>query len=166
MYLLAPTADSLKHLVQKQRCSLQRISVKFIYLKYIIVLWDNLSSFSLKIGLHVCDRNKRKTNIWKNQVATPHFWERFLQIADPCLFLWELPRREPKCPQQRSDIQPQALRICKKRTQKVLMFATLILLNICFSFISVTYTWSLFKPPHNVYVKRYWLMIFVFINRR
>ena len=33
-----------------------------------------------------------------------------------------------------------ALRICKKRTQKVLMFATLILSNICFSFISVTYT--------------------------
>ena len=124
MYLLTPTADSLKHLIQKQRCSLQRISVKFIYLKYIITLWDNLSSFSLKIGLHVCDRNKRKTNIWKNQVATPHFWERFLQIADSCLFLWELPRCEPKCPQQRSDIQPQALRICKKRTQKVLMFAT------------------------------------------
>ena len=124
MYLLTPTADSLKHLIQKQRCSLQRISVKFIYLKYIIVLWDNLSSFSLKIGLHVCDRNKRKTNIWKNQVATPHFWERFLQIADSCLFLWELPRCEPKCPQQWSDIQPQALRICKKRTQKVLMFAT------------------------------------------
>ena len=34
------------------------------------------------------------------------------------------PRCEPKCPQPRSDIQPQALRICKKRTQKVLMFAT------------------------------------------
>ena len=48
-------------------------------------------------------------------------------------------RCEPKCPQRRSDIQPQALRICKKRTQKVLMFATLILLNICFSFISLTY---------------------------
>ena len=79
---------------------------------------------NLYVGLHVCDRNKRKTNIWKNPVATPHFWERFLQIADPCLFLWKLPRCEPKCPQLRSDIQPQALRICKKRTQKLLMFAT------------------------------------------
>ena len=52
------------------------------------------------------------------------FLRAFLQIADPCLFLWKLPRCEPKCPQQRSDIQPQALRICKKRIQKVLMFAT------------------------------------------
>ena len=99
-------------------------------------------------------------------MATPHFWERFLQIADSCLFLWKLPRCEPKCPQQWSDIQPQALRICKKRTQKVLMFATLILLNICFSFISVTYTWSLFKPLHSVYVKWYWLIGFGFVDRR
>ena len=67
---------------------------------------------------------KEKQIFKRIQVATPHFWERFLQIADPCLFLWKLPRCEPKCPQQRSDIQPQALRICKKRTQKVLMFAT------------------------------------------
>ena len=109
---------------------------------------------------------KEKQIFERIKVATPHFWERFLQIADPCLFLWKLPRCEPKCPQQRSNIQPQALRICKKRTQKVLMFATLILLNICFSFISVTYTWSLFKLPHSVYVKLYWSMIFVFITRR
>ena len=67
---------------------------------------------------------KEKQIFKRIQVATPHFWERFLQIADPCLFFWKLPRCEPKCPQQRSDIQPQALRICKKRTQKVLMFAT------------------------------------------
>ena len=109
---------------------------------------------------------KEKQIFQRIRWATPHFWERFLQIADPCLFLWKLPRCEPKCPQQRSDIQPQALRICKKRTQKVLMFATLILSNICFSFISVTYTWSLFKPLHSVYVIRYWLIIFVFVNRR
>ena len=99
---------------------------------------------------------KEKQIFKRIQVATPHFWERFLQIADPCLFLWKLPRCEPKCPQQRSDIQPQALRICKKRTQKVLMFATLILLNIGFSFISVTYTWSLFKSLQNMCVLLYW----------
>ena len=67
---------------------------------------------------------KEKQIFKRIQVETPHFWERFLQIADPCLFLWKLPRCEPKCPQQQSNIQPQALRICKKRTQKVLMFAT------------------------------------------
>ena len=67
---------------------------------------------------------KEKQIFERIKVATPHFWERFLQIADPCLFLWKLPRCKPKCSQQRSDIQPQALRICKKRTQKVLMFAT------------------------------------------
>ena len=91
---------------------------------FIVCQYYFMTSFDLYVGLHACDRNKRKTNIWKNQVATPHFWERFLQIADPCLFLWKLPRCKPKCLQQRSDIQPQALRICKKRTQKVLMFAT------------------------------------------
>ena len=98
---------------------------------------------------------KEKQIFKRIKVATPHFWERFLQIADPCLFHWKLPRCEPKCPQRRSDIQPQALRICKKRTQKVLMFATLILLNICFSFISLTYIWSLFKPRYNVCVLLY-----------
>ena len=52
MYLLTPTADSLKHLIQKQRCSLQRISVKFIYLKYIIVLSFYLSSFNFRHRTH------------------------------------------------------------------------------------------------------------------
>ena len=52
MYLLTPTADSLKHLIQKQRCSLQRISVKCIYLKYIIVLSFYLSSFNFRHRNH------------------------------------------------------------------------------------------------------------------
>ena len=52
MYLLAPTADSLKHLIQKQRCSLQRISVKCIYLRYIIVLSFYLSSFNFRHRNH------------------------------------------------------------------------------------------------------------------
>ena len=52
MYLLAPTADSLKHLIQKQRYSLQRISVKCIYLNYIIVLSFYLSSFNFRHRNH------------------------------------------------------------------------------------------------------------------
>ena len=52
MYLLTPTADSLKHLIQKQRCSLQRISVKCIYLNYIIVLSFYLSSFNFRHRNH------------------------------------------------------------------------------------------------------------------
>ena len=94
-----------------------------VYYKYQYSKTYTLHSGLNRLQLYVTEI--KETQIFKRiKVATPHFWERFLQIADPCLFLWKLPRCEPKCPQQRSNIQPQALRICKKRTQKVLMFAT------------------------------------------
>ena len=63
-------------------------------------------------------------------------------------------------------INHRALRICKKRIQKVLMLSPFILINISSLVLSDSYNETLFKSLHSVYVKRYWLMIFVFINGR
>ena len=61
-------------------------------------------------------------------------------------------------------IDHRALRICKKRIQKVLMLSPLILINISSHVLSDSYNGTLFKSLHNVYVIRYWLIIFVFVN--
>ena len=52
-------------------------------------------------------------------------------------------------------INHRALRICKKRIQKVLMLSPCILLNIFSYFLSDSYNGTLFKSLHSVYVKRY-----------
>ena len=61
-------------------------------------------------------------------------------------------------------IDHRALRICKKRIQKVLMLSSFFLINSSSYLLSDSYNGTLFKSLHNVYVKRYWLIIFVFIN--
>ena len=63
-------------------------------------------------------------------------------------------------------INHRALRICKKRIQKVLMLSPFFLINISSYLLSDSYNGTLFKSLHSVYVKRYWLMIFVFVDRR
>ena len=63
-------------------------------------------------------------------------------------------------------INHRALRICKKRIQKVLMLSPCILINVFSYLLSDSYNGTLFKSLHSVYVKRYWLIIFVFVNRR
>ena len=50
-----------------------------------------------------------------------------------------------------------ALRICKKRIQKLLMLSTLIIINIAFHVLSDSYNGTLFKPLQNVYIKLYWI---------
>ena len=55
----------------------------------------------------------------------------------------------------RSNIQPQALRICKKRIQKLLMLPTLNIINLSSQVLSVSYNGTLFKPLQDVHVKRY-----------
>ena len=120
-------------------------------------VWGNSKyNFDLLIVLHVWVRKKIRRNIYKKKDDTPHFWKRFLQIADPRLFLWKLPRCEPKCPQLWSDIQPQALRICKKRTQKVLMFATWFFQIFVF-LLFLSYT-------HEVYSNHYTVCMFYCIG--
>ena len=57
---------------------------------------------------------------WQLRIFESVFYKSLIRACS----IGNLPRCEPKCPQLWSDIQPQALRICKKRTQKVLMFAT------------------------------------------
>ena len=63
-------------------------------------------------------------------------------------------------------IDHRALRICKKRIQKVLMLSPCILLNIFSYFLSDSYNGTLFKSLHSVYVKWYWLISFGFVDRR
>ena len=79
------------------------------------------------------------------------FWVRFLQIRSACG--WMSDHCCGHFGSQWGSFQRNrhGSAICKKRSQKCGV-ATLILSNICFSFISVTYTWSLFKPLHSVYV--------------
>ena len=50
-----------------------------------------------------------------------------------------------------------ALRICKKRIQKLLMLSTLIIINIAFHVLSGSYNGTLFKPLQSVYIKLYWI---------
>ena len=63
-------------------------------------------------------------------------------------------------------IDHRALRICKKRIQKVLMLSPFFLINISSYLLSDSYNGTLFKSLHSVYVKVYWLIIFVFVNGR
>ena len=57
-------------------------------------------------------------------------------------------------------INHRALRICKKRIQKVLMLSSFFLINISSYLLSDSYNGTLFKSLHSVYVKRYWLIRF------
>ena len=54
-------------------------------------------------------------------------------------------------------INHRALRICKKRIQKLLMLSTLIIINIAFHVLSGSYNGTLFKPLQSVYIKLYWI---------
>ena len=63
-------------------------------------------------------------------------------------------------------INHRALRICKKRIQKVLMLSPCILINIFSYLLSDSYNGTLFKSLHSVYVKWYWLISFGFVDRR
>ena len=55
-------------------------------------------------------------------------------------------------------INHRALRICKKRIQKVLMLSSFFLINISSYLLSDSYNGTLFKSLHSVYVKWYWLI--------
>ena len=59
-------------------------------------------------------------------------------------------------------IDHRALRICKKRIQKVLMLSPCILINIFSYLLSDSYNGTLFKSLHNACVKLYWLISFVY----
>ena len=63
-------------------------------------------------------------------------------------------------------IDHRALRICKKRIQKVLMLSSFFLINSSSYLLSDSYNETLFKSLHIVYVKWYWLISFRFVDRR
>ena len=97
---------------------------------------------------------------------TPHFWKHFYKsLIRACSFDNSLAASQ----NARSYVQTidhRALRICKKCIQKVLMLSPFFLINISSYLLSDSYNETLFKSPHSVYVIRYWLIIFVFVNRR
>ena len=63
-------------------------------------------------------------------------------------------------------INHRALRICKKRIQKVLMLSSFFLINSSSYLLSDSYNGTLFKSLHSVYIKWYWLISFGFVDRR
>ena len=63
-------------------------------------------------------------------------------------------------------IDHRALRICKKRIQKVLMLSSFFLINSSSYLLSDSYNGTLLQSLHSVYVKWYWLIGFGFVDRR
>ena len=117
--------------------------------------------------LHVWVRKKIRRNIYKKKWMTLRIFESFFykSLIRACSFDNSLAASQ----NARSYVQTidhRALRICKKRIQKVLMLSPFFLINISSYLLSDSYNETLFKSPHSVYVIRYWLIIFVFVNRR
>ena len=117
--------------------------------------------------LHVWVRKKIRRNIYKKKGMTLRIFESFFykSLIRACSFDNSLAASQ----NARSYVQTidhRALRICKKRIQKVLMLSPFFLINISSYLLSDSYNETLFKSPHSVYVIRYWLIIFVFVNRR
>ena len=117
--------------------------------------------------LHVWVRKKIRRNIYKKKGMTLRIFESFFykSLIRACSFDNSLAASQ----NARSYVQTidhRALRICKKRIQKVLMLSPCILINIFSYFLSDSYNGTLFKSLHSVYVKVYWLIIFVFVNKR
>ena len=117
--------------------------------------------------LHVWVRKKIRRNIYKKKGMTLRIFESFFykSLIRACSFDNSLAASQ----NARSYVQTidhRALRICKKCIQKVLMLSPFFLINISSYLLSDSYNETLFKSPHSVYVIRYWLIIFVFVNRR
>ena len=117
--------------------------------------------------LHVWVRKKIRRNIYKKKGMTLRIFESFFykSLIRACSFDNSLAASQ----NARSYVQTidhRALRICKKCIQKLLMLSPFFLINISSYLLSDSYNETLFKPLHSVYVKRYWLMIFVFIDGR
>ena len=127
------------------------VVVDSVYYKYQYRITYTLCCGLNRLQVYVTEI-KEKQIFERIQVANMStFWVRFLQIRSACGWM-----SDPCCGHfgsQQGSFQRNrhGSAICKKRSQKCGV-ATLILSNICFSFISVTYTWSLFKPLHSVYV--------------
>ena len=92
------------------------------------------------------------------------FWVRFLQIRSACGWMFD-------CCCGHFGSQPGSYQrnrrgsaICKKRFQKCGV-SPFMLINIFSYLLSDSYNGTLFKPLHSVYVKRYWLISFGFVNR-
>ena len=117
--------------------------------------------------LHVWVRKKIRRNIYKKKGMTLRIFESvfYKSLIRACSFDNSLAASQ----NARSYVQTidhRALRICKKRIQKVLMLSPFIFINISSHVLSDSYNETLFKSLYSVYVIRCWLIIFVFVNRR
>ena len=131
------------------------VVVDSVYYKYQYRITYTLCCGLNRLQVYVTEI-KEKQIFERIQVANMStFWVRFLQIRSACG--WMSDRCCGHFGSQRGSFQRNrhGSAICKKRSQKCGV-ATLILLNIGFSFISVTYTWSLFKSLQNMCVLLYW----------
>ena len=126
-----------------------------------------LYNFDLLIVLHVWVRKKIRRNIYKKKGMTLRIFESFFykSLIRACSFDNSLAASQ----NARSYVQTidhRALRICKKRIQKVLMLSPFMLINSSSYLLSDSYNGTLFKSLHSVYVKVYWLISFVFVDGR
>ena len=117
--------------------------------------------------LHVWVRKKIRRNIYKKKGMTLRIFESvfYKSLIRACSFdnFLAASQNARSCGQT---INHRALRICKKRIQKVLMLSSFFLINISSYLLSDSYNETLFKSLRSVHVKRYWLIIFVFVNSR
>ena len=117
--------------------------------------------------LHVWVRKKIRRTIYKKKGMTLRIFESFFykSLIRACSFDNSLAASQ----NARSYVQTidhRALRICKKRIQKVLMLSSFFLINSSSYLLSDSYNETLFKSLHIVYVKWYWLISFGFVDRR
>ena len=116
----------------------------------------------LLIVLHVWVRKNKRRNIYKNKGWHSAFLKAFFtnrwSAPVPLITPWlRASQNARSCGQT---INHRALRICKKRIQKVLMLSSFFLINSSSYLLSDSYNGTLFKSLHSVYVKRYWLIRF------
>ena len=117
--------------------------------------------------LHVWVRKKIRRTIYKKKRMTLRIFESvfYKSLIRACSFDNSLAASQ----NARSYVQTidhRALRICKKRIQKVLMLSSFFLINSSSYLLSDSYNGTLFKSLHSVYVKWYWLISFRFVDRR
>ena len=116
---------------------------------------------------HVWVRKKIRRNIYKKKRVTLRIFESvfYKSLIRACSFDNFLAASQ-NARSYGQTINHRALRICKKRIQKVLMLSPFILINISSLVLSDSYNETLFKSLHNACVKLYWLISFVFVDGR
>ena len=117
--------------------------------------------------LHVWARKKIRRNIYKKKGWHSAFLKAFFtnrwSAPVPLITSW-LRAKMPAATVRQSTTG--RCEFVKNAFKKCSCCHPFFLINISSYLLSDSYNETLFKPLHSVHVKRYWLMIFVFIDRR